>query len=473
MIESLLKKFKWPSKKKKAKTEQNKKLNRVKPDEKLLKSLKDRFNYASSTCSARILSTSPSTNSPSAILSPSKDSYLRFSCSRSSKFIVVELCQEVKVDSIVLANYELFSGTLKGFKVYGAADKLTENSQVVWKLLLHGELSEGGHFLHADQAFPVPSVSDSFIKYLRIEFDDEEFPGHEDLCPLSILKVYGKTMLDEFTEELKGKVIKGDNLPIYSDELVVSPELKLLIEEMTKVSSKISEEEVYNSFFISTDTFNPKCLIREQAVQDLKDKYTELERKAFDIQTQSKTSGNVFKHLHERLNKLELTLKHPLNLILFRSRRHDDHNSNNDIPRLLTAGQDDKSVEELFSALNDDIFSLKQNFKRLQSELSSQQTKITILISFNSVLLCFILISLLKKFLFTKPSNNKSSPNMELCRLPLVGLKNASSSSSSLPSINYHSASKSTVSNPKSAPNTPGVVLSDDEVLLLDESIRE
>lgn len=167
-------------------------------------------------------------------------------------------------------------------------------------------------------------------------------------------------------------------------------------------------------------------------------------------------------------------MKHPLNLILFRSRRHD-HDSNNEIPRLLTAGQDDKSVEELFSSLNDDIFSLKQNFKRLQSDLSSQQTKITILITFNSILLCFILISLLKKLLFTKPSN-KSSPNMELRRLPLVELK--STSNSSISSINYNSASKSTISlqntpSPKPAPNTPGVILSDDEVLLLDESIRE
>jgi hypothetical protein len=471
MIESLLKKLKWTSEKRKLKTEKTKKLNRVKPDENLLKSLKDRFNYASSTCSARILSTSPLTHSPSSLLASSKDSYLRFSCSKRSKFIVIELCQEVKVDAIVMANYELFSGTLKGFKVYGAADKLAENSQVIWKLLLAGELSEKGPFLHADQAFPVPSISDSFMKYLRIEFEDEELPHTEDLCPLSVLKVYGKTMLDEFTEELKVKA-KGDNLPIYSDELVLSPELKNLIEEMTKLSAKILEEELNNSnSFFATEVFNPKCLAREQALQNLKNKYATLERKAFDIREQSKTSGNVFKHLHERLNKLEFSLKHPLNLILFRSRRHD-HDPSNEIPQKLLASQDDKSVEDLFSSLNDDIFSLKQNIKRLQSDLSTQQTKITMLITFNIVLFGFILICLLKKFVFTKPAN-KSSTNIELRRRPLLELK--STSNLSISSINP-STFKSTISlqtSPKPAPNTPGVVLSDDEVLLLDESIRE
>lgn len=154
-------------------------------------------------------------------------------------------------------------------------------------------------------------------------------------------------------------------------------------------------------------------------------------------------------------------------MILFRSRRHE-HDSGSEIPRLLPNHQADKSVEELFSGLNDDIFYLKQNLKHLQSDLSAQQTKITILIAFNSLLLCLILISLLKK-LFTKPAN-MSIPNMELRRRPLLELK--STSNSSITNIN-HFTSKSMTSSPKLRPNTPGLVLSDDEVLLLDESIRE
>ena len=465
---TLLKHFKWNLKEEKLKID---KLNHVRPDEKLLKSLKDRFNYASSTCSARILSTSPSTLSPSSLLSPNKDSYLQFQCSQSSKFVVVELCEEVKVDAIVLANYELFSATIRGFKVYGAADKLAENAQVIWKLLLSGEILQEGPFLHADQAFPIAKLTDSFIKYLRIEFDEDRH-GHEDLCPVSVLKVYGKTMLDEFTEELKVKV-KEENLPIYSDELVLSPELKILIEEMSKISSKLSQEEILLSFFQSKNLnslFNPISNEKGQVIQELKEKYVDLERKSFAIQTQSKTSGNVFKNLHDRLNKLESSLKHPLNLILFRSRRHEE-TTDDQIPRLL-ANQADKSVEELFSSLNEEIFDLNQNLKRIQSHLSSQQTKITVLLAFNSLLLCILLISLLKK-LFIK-STNKTSPNPELRRRPLLELKSTSNLSSSSPIATKSMCSLQSTPSPKPpTPNTPGVVLSDDEVLLLDESICE
>lgn len=465
-LSGLLKKFQWNfTKRNSAKIDTKDNFEHVKPDAELLKSLKDRFNYASSTCSARILSTSPETISASAFLSSSKDSYLRFACSSNLKFVTVELCEEVKIDTIVLANYELFSSTVKDFKVYAASDN--PQQQVIWKLILSGEMLHDGPFLHSDQAFPVPhAASDSFVKFLRIEFNDQH--GEEDLCPVSVLKVYGKTMLDEFNEELKSK--KGDNLPIFSEELVVSPELKVLIREMTEISSQISQEQE-NLSFHQNIVFNPVCYKREQVLMELEAKYKDLERKSFEIQAKTRTSGNVFKHLHERLNKLETSLKHPLNLILFRSRRHDDIGGNDGIPRLL-AGQADKSVEELFSGLNDEISGLKVDFNRIQSDLSAQQSKITLLIAFNGLLSCILLISLLKKF-FVKPAN-KPTPFPELRRRPLLELKSSSSSSTSinLPTSKSVTTLNSTPS-PKPAPNTPGVVLSDDEVLLLDERICE
>ena len=199
-------------------------------DEKLLKSFKDRFNYASSTCSARILSNNPETLSASAVLSANKDAYLRNSCSLKNKFLVVELCEEVKVDGIVLGNYELFSSTFKGFKVHAAIKSADSSQQIIWKLLLTAQMTADSKYLHSDQAFPIESSL--FFKYLRIEFDDEYY-GHEELCPLSTLKVYGKNMIDEFVEE--NKATPGEDIISYEGtDYQISEELNAIYKKWKK-----------------------------------------------------------------------------------------------------------------------------------------------------------------------------------------------------------------------------------------------
>lgn len=59
--------------------------------------LTDRFNYASSECSARIQSSHKSVKSPWAILNSKRDKYMLSPCSAREKFIVVELCDDIQV----------------------------------------------------------------------------------------------------------------------------------------------------------------------------------------------------------------------------------------------------------------------------------------------------------------------------------------------------------------------------------------
>ncbi len=270
----------------------------VGPDEKLLKRLKDRINYASSACSARILASNPEAAAPSALLSPSKDTYLRYACALKDKFVVVELCEAIKIDTVVLANYELFASTVGGFKVYGAVDKLTDPGvmQVLWKLILTAEMSD--RLASQDQAFPVESGA--FIKYLRIEFNDQ-FHGHERLCPISVLKVYGKTMLDEFKEDLN-----GDGKSKAKDVVSVTNVSKtILLKEMSQIADKLTELQLINTFCMRTRSLIPECPQSEQLIHDLKKKYAELELRS----VANESHGNVFKHFHDRLNKLEISLK--------------------------------------------------------------------------------------------------------------------------------------------------------------------
>ena len=79
--------------------------------------LTDRFNFASLDCSARVHTAHRSARSPSAILSSKKDRYMLSPCSANPNFIVVELCDDIRIDTVQLANFEFFSGVFRDFRV--------------------------------------------------------------------------------------------------------------------------------------------------------------------------------------------------------------------------------------------------------------------------------------------------------------------------------------------------------------------
>ena len=212
------------------------------------------------------------------------------------------------------------------------------------------------------------------------------------------------------------------------------------------------------------------CPLEESEKQVLKDSYSELEGQALILQqtamAAAKSNGNIFKLINDRLNKLEITIKNPLNLILFRSARSADdsgiQSSNNRLILDPSGGggdfekSDGNSFEEVFASLNQNMLNLQTDFKRIQSELSLQQTKVSILILFNSLLFLAILLQI---FLNRRSRISSNPKQTALKRRPLLELKSPTSLSSSL--------SRSSGEIDKN--NNPGVVLSDDEVLLLDE----
>lgn len=80
--------------------------------------LTDRFNYASLDCSARVYQAHRSARSPAAVLSSKKDKYLLSPCQTpEEKFLVIELCDDIRIDTVQLANFEFFSGVFKDFSV--------------------------------------------------------------------------------------------------------------------------------------------------------------------------------------------------------------------------------------------------------------------------------------------------------------------------------------------------------------------
>ena len=86
----------------------------------------DRFNYASIDCSARVHTQHKSAKSPSSILSSKKDRYMLSPCGERKQFVVVELCDDIRIDTVQLANYEFFSGVFKDFTVSVAKTYTTD-----------------------------------------------------------------------------------------------------------------------------------------------------------------------------------------------------------------------------------------------------------------------------------------------------------------------------------------------------------
>ncbi|KAJ3191869.1 hypothetical protein HK101_007335, partial [Irineochytrium annulatum] len=156
-------------------------------------SLKKRFNHASFDCGALILGTNPGASSATSILVSSKDQYMLNQCSTRPRFVTVELCEAIMIDSIILANFEFFSSTFRDVRAL-VGERYPPSVEQPW--------IEVGKFVARNvrgmQVFVVdkPRI---FSKYLRVEFDSHY--GDEYYCPLTTLKVYGTTEMEAFKAE--------------------------------------------------------------------------------------------------------------------------------------------------------------------------------------------------------------------------------------------------------------------------------
>lgn len=95
-----------------------------------VKSLKERFNYASIDCAAMVRGANKEAKGAQSILYESKDQYMLNKCA-ADKYVIINLCEAVLIDTIVMANFEFFSSTFSDFRVY-VADRYPTKE---WKLL--------------------------------------------------------------------------------------------------------------------------------------------------------------------------------------------------------------------------------------------------------------------------------------------------------------------------------------------------
>ncbi|KAH7074631.1 UNC-like C-terminal-domain-containing protein [Paraphoma chrysanthemicola] len=177
------------------------------------KTCKERFNYASFDCAATVLKTNKQAKSATSILVENKDSYMLNECSADNKFLIVELCDDILVDTVVLGNYEFFSSMFRHFRV-SVSDRYPVKMER-WRTLATFEARNSRDI----QPFLItePQI---WARYLRIEFLTQY--GNEYYCPLSLLRVHGTTMMEQFRrEEEEARGVDDDvDLEVVQDNVV-------------------------------------------------------------------------------------------------------------------------------------------------------------------------------------------------------------------------------------------------------------
>ncbi|GKZ18639.1 hypothetical protein AbraIFM66951_007659 [Aspergillus brasiliensis] len=172
---------------------------------------KERFNYASFDCAATVLKTNPECTGSSSVLIENKDSYMLNECRANNKFLILELCDDILVDTVVLANYEFFSSIFHTFRV-SVSDRYPAKLDQ-WRELGVYEARNTREV----QAFAVENPL-IWARYVKIEFLTHY--GNEFFCPLSLIRVHGTTMLEEYKHD--GEVSRTEDV-VADEELEPAP----------------------------------------------------------------------------------------------------------------------------------------------------------------------------------------------------------------------------------------------------------
>lgn len=210
------------------------------------KQYKDRFNYASFDCAATILKTNKEAKGASNILGGNKDSYMLNKCSAPKKFVIVELCQDILVDTVAIGAYEFFSSMFRHIRI-SVADRYPVPEHE-WKVLGDFEARSVRDLQYFHIKNPL-----IWTRYIRVEFLSHW--GHEFYCPVSVLRVYGTTMMEEYkkagqgTSNKKSTSVSASNtniIPGTISEKLLQATLKNTLSSPSIVqsqeSSKVQEE---------------------------------------------------------------------------------------------------------------------------------------------------------------------------------------------------------------------------------------
>jgi hypothetical protein len=195
---------------------------------------KERSNFASFDCAATIMKTNVGSKGASAILKDNKDAYMLNECSEKNKFFIVELCTDILIDTIVLANHEFFSSMFRNFRV-SVSDKYPVK-QDKWRVLGEYEARNSREV----QAFLVEDPK-LFAKYVRVELLTHY--GNEYYCPITLFKVHGTSMMDDYKNEVDSSADDGDEDGHSGEDTAVNQPESIVIPPAPDINKSLNDLE--------------------------------------------------------------------------------------------------------------------------------------------------------------------------------------------------------------------------------------
>ena len=220
------------------------------------KTSKERFNYASFDCAAGVLKANPEARGSSSILDENRDRYMLNKCGAPAKFVIVEMCEDILVDTVVLANFEFFSSTFKEVRV-SVSDRYPV-AERGWRVLA----TVLGRNTREIQVFAVDNPL-IWARYLRLEFLSHY--GNEFYCPLTLLRIHGTTMMEEYKNQEKQQEEyrqeeEGVMVEHMVDSIVSNVKGESQNASLANVSSEATDSIAHGSAFGS-----PQAKIRDNA----------------------------------------------------------------------------------------------------------------------------------------------------------------------------------------------------------------
>uniref|UniRef100_A0A915PDQ2 SUN domain-containing protein n=1 Tax=Setaria digitata TaxID=48799 RepID=A0A915PDQ2_9BILA len=154
-------------------------------------------NYASKECGAKVLFSNEEAENKNAVLNEKEaDDYMRNPCERAEhKWLIIELCETIQPTVLEIANFELFSSGPQNVRISGS-ERYPSNDWIV----LGDFIAENNREI---QRFSI--AARSYVKFLRLELLSHY--GREHYCTLSLVRLLGISMVDEYEAEAEAAAI--------------------------------------------------------------------------------------------------------------------------------------------------------------------------------------------------------------------------------------------------------------------------
>ncbi|XBW37329.1 hypothetical protein QEN19_002911 [Hanseniaspora menglaensis] len=233
----------------------------------------DKFNYASIDCMANIAETSKSNVKHSSnLLNNDMDKSLLFNFyQKNNKYVIIELCDLIKINSLEIGNLEHFSNNLKKFRVSG---KKWYDNNYNKALKQHEDKtneSEDNGWIHVGtfdyttpnsiQFFCVNETKDArpWVKYLKLEIlEVEENVDDYYYTPITVLRVFGKDIFND-VEETEREMIRN--------QINQETDKRNKQEENDKTSNHLGAEPGKQFFYDETEGEFDFCLIKNPFIK--------------------------------------------------------------------------------------------------------------------------------------------------------------------------------------------------------------